>query len=93
MRNLNGVLATLLPASCIALVFTLAPVDSRYTAGIIGAEPLCAQDQGAINRCIEAWRDQVESWDRHCPPGTRAHCEVSCGLDGSGGQSHCICAQ
>ncbi len=48
MRRLKNVLHTVLPASCITLAFTPTPVDHRYTAGIIGAEPACAQDPGAI---------------------------------------------
>lgn len=94
MRCLKNSLHTVLPALCIALVFTLAPVDNRYTAGIIGAEPVCAQDPGAILNCVMAWRDMVDTMQRWCPAGTTAHCDVSCDFDtGEIGYASCICVQ
>lgn len=54
MSFIKNVIPSLLPACCIALVFTVAPIDSTYTAGVIGAEPVCAQDPGGVERCMEA---------------------------------------
>ena len=89
----NSVFASLLPACCIALVFTFAPVESTHTVGLIGAEPLCAQESPA-DRCSQAWEDIVNAHDRHCPAGTQAHCEVVCDAEtGDLGRSYCICAQ
>lgn len=93
MRLLRNVISSLLPACCIALVFTVTPIDSTYTAGVIGAEPVCAQDPGGVERCMEAHEIITGVLDLFCPPGTRAHCEIACNLDGEVGQVNCICAQ
>lgn len=91
MRNLKNGLAALLPACCIALVFTLTPVDSTYTFGIIGADPVCAQEDDAAARCEAAWGWITAVHDLFCPAGTSANCQVACNLDGDVVESSCMC--
>ncbi len=57
MKFFESILPSLLPACCIALVFTVTPIDSTYTAGVIGATPVCAQVAPGVERCIEAHED------------------------------------
>lgn len=92
MQFFKNSFAAIFPACCIALVFTVAPIDSTYTAGMIGAKPVCAQDSG-VDSCLEAWETITAVVDLFCPAGTRAHCDISCGLDGDVGQVNCICVQ
>ena len=93
MLKAKSLFASLLPACCIALVFTVAPVDSTYTGGIIGAGPLCAQED-PVALCTEAWEDIVSTHSKYCPKGTTAHCQVACDRQtGELGHSSCICAQ
>ena len=74
------------------MVFTLAPVDSKYTAGLIGAEPVCAQS--GIFDCLRHWQNITEAVQEGCPPDTDAHCQMTCDLDtGDIGYVSCICAQ
>jgi len=91
LRNLKNGLAALLPACCIALVFTFTPVDSTYTFGIIGADPVCAQEDDAADRCEDWWEFISAAHDLACPPGTSANCQVACDLDGNVVESRCMC--
>ncbi len=93
VRNLKNGLAALLPACCIALVFTLTPVDSTYTFGIIGADPVCAQEDDPVARCSDAWEFITAMHDLVCPAGTSANCQVACNSDGDVVQSSCMCFQ
>ena len=91
MTNPNSGLAALLPACCIALVFTLAPVDRTSTFGIIGADPVCAQEDDTAASCMDAWEIITAIHDLFCLAGTSANCQVACNSDGDVVESSCMC--
>lgn len=72
-------------------LLTLAPIDSNYTGGIFGAQPLCAQES-PTEACLDAWEDLVLAADRHCAEGLVAFCQVACDPEtGALLQSLCAC--
>ncbi len=73
---MKGRIAAVLPACCIAFVFTFAPVESTYTGGIIGAEPLCAQEDPA-DACEAAW-EAIGAFGKWICDGGPTYCEVGC---------------
>ena len=104
MRNLTSGLAALLPACCIAILLTFTPLDSTHTFGIVGADPVCAQEDDAVVRCLATWEiNALWFGDPHpgitafhnalCPAGTKAHCQVACNANGDYVESYCMCFQ
>lgn len=88
MKKVRDSLVAVVPACCIALVFTFAPVDSSYTGGIIGAEPLCAQEDPA-----DAWEaiGAVAEW---ICGGDPTYCEMGCDpTTGDVSWFYCFCIQ
>ncbi len=44
MKRLKNPLAALVSVSCLAATFLFTPIPNAYTAGVVGAESLCAQE-------------------------------------------------
>ena len=71
--------------------FTFTPFSSTFTAGIIGVQSLCAQ-QDPVGACTDAWEDLVEAADKHCAEGLIGFCQVACDAEtGALHQSLCAC--
>lgn len=94
-RTIRDAMAVVLTPCFIGLVLTLAPIDSRFTGGLIGADVACAQSSSdPTTRCVEWWERMVKEAAEEC--GGPAHCQTACDPstgDPSGVLSSCICLQ
>ncbi|MDE0578294.1 MAG: hypothetical protein OXI29_00350 [bacterium] len=87
MKTWSSSLATALFFGCL---LTLAPVDSTYTGGIFGAEPLCAQED-PIERCNGGWEERVRDAVEFCEG--EAFCDVGCNAKGKVVSWECCCLE